>query len=193
MIWIPGDSYEKIYNVHIVPGIRKSKFDFQHKTDNIVIYLILKNIFMSKEPVAFFAYINSTDGKKLSSCSIIVSAPEIEDQRTHSTTWDTTKQKKVDFEGWCYVTSDDEIIDFLDNYNTNNPRALMEVTRKILDSKWTEPVTKIVTQTVVPISIIKDMDVLVVKKMLKETFNHVTDKDSMKDIVAEGKEKWFFI
>ncbi len=144
--------------------------------------------------VAFFAYSDTFDGKKLAGrVRIIISAKKITDPRTHSTTWDHNDQKVAKFLGGTCVTDDKETIDFLTTYNERNPRAKFFITKEKLQANGKSMIPDVIEKKVIPASFIKNLDITAIKKILKEEFNHATKFDTMKDIIEEGLSLGYFV
>lgn len=142
-----------------------------------------------KEKVVFYAYKDTDGGRVLSDASIIMRAKKIEDPRTHSTTWDFNNQEIAQFAAGVFATTNPLDIEFLRNYNTNNPDAIIIVREEMLHADGSVQEVKLIADKFIPISIVKDLDITAVRKILKDEFNYDTKGESLKDILAEGKEK----
>jgi len=148
----------------------------------------------TSEEVTFYAYVDTAEGRRLATnCSIIISAKEILDPRTHNTTWDAQNQKRADFTAGAFKTSDPEIINFLDTYNAKKQNAVMTITREVLGLAGKQVVEKVVTKTVIPLSLVKDLDPTQLKLVLLETCDYDSQEDSAKKILEDAKEKGYIV
>ena len=123
---------------------------------------------------------------------IVMRAKEIVDQRTHQTTWDPIGQQVAEFVAGVYATYDPWEIQFLKTYNERNPDSHIKVRTDMLLSDGSVAEVKIVQDKFIPFSIVKDMDITTVRKVLKDEFNFSPEGESLKDIFAEAKAKQFF-
>lgn len=145
-----------------------------------------------KEPRVFYAYVSGDRGKKLVDTKIIMKAKQIEDPRTHVTTWDPIGQQVAEFVAGVYATYDKFEIEFLETYNARNPDSHIDVRTEMLLSDGSVAEVKVVSDKFIPFSIVKDLDITSVRKVLKDEFNFTPAGESLKEIFAEAKEKQFF-
>lgn len=164
-------------------------------TDNVT-----ENVTKEPKKTVFYSFYN---GQYISSDIVIEWWPE----RLNPATWkmerDDVWTKIVHFDNWIYSTSDELEIDFLSKYNT----GWKLINGKTLKAEWfpviskNEPwvvkeekiVEKIVTKSVIPLSVLETLDEATLMDIAKNTFNYDVVWTEKKDILKEFKDKRFTV
>jgi hypothetical protein len=138
------------------------------------------------EAVRFYAYwpLNKPVNPYL-----VVSSKTYIDPATRRTEVDPLSVKTVQFNFGHFETEDQEIIDFLDSHNANNPNG-SNITREFLaELREGETITeKIVDKKVLPLNVAKMFDKKTLIDILLNEYGFDTDADTVETIISAATD-----
>lgn len=154
------------------------------------------NIKRAEKAVTFYAYTQGDNGLRLATrTSVVLYAERVKDTRTNLMTFDHMTQRKAKFQKGIYQTDVIEDIEYLRNYNKENPKSKILITETPPDAQNVKIVTKEVEKQVmvVPLIAAKAMDATTLITLMKEKFSYNAVWESVAELIKEGTDQGFFV